>query len=231
MAFDAPAPLPLRRRIAEHGEVVELGVANDWRATTATTATTAAATTAAAVPARRRRHRRGAPAPDRRGRSRWRRPVRPEPARAGAAPRRGRCCRRSAGQSSRPFHLTQDVLELHDVRGRHVPALAQARLHQIVRGRALRLIHFLPRQSVAREHARRNEVPARPLFAGHGIARLLTLLGRQARQKLARGRGHAGGRALPRDARRDGEKSDHDETDEQADHNTAGQHAHKGLDS
>src|SRR5687768_3295339 len=125
--FEAPAPCPLCRRIAEDRQIVQLRIAHHWCAAAVPAAARAAA--AATLP--------------------------PLAASTGTRPRRlvrggwRRRCRRGGGRGwraggcARPLDLAEDVLELHHGRRRRIAALAQARLHEIVGPLALCLIHFL----------------------------------------------------------------------------------------
>src|SRR3982074_2462404 len=76
----------------------------------------------------------------------------------------------------------EDALELHDLRRRHVAALAQAGLQQIMCALSLRLVHLLQSQSVPRKELRRNEMPVSPLIVVEGEHRLLALLRRETLQ-------------------------------------------------
>ena len=176
--------MPLCRRVAEDGQIVQLRIAhNRCAAAVAAPARAAAAATLPSLAAST------GTSPCRRVRGGCRRRC-----------RLGCGCRWRAGRCARPLDLAEDVLELHHGRRRRIAVLAQARLHEIVRALALGLIHLLEGDPVARKHTGGNEVPARPLRRRHRMNGLRALFGREARDELVRGLGHAGRRPLPGDS-------------------------------
>src|SRR5687768_8073212 len=121
--FEAPPPCPFCRRIAEDRQIVQLRIAHDRCAAAVPASTRAAAaptwpSLAASTGSRPRRRVRGG---------------------CGWRCRRGYGRGWRAGRCARPLDLAEDVLELHHGRRRRIAALAQARLHQIVRTLALGL--------------------------------------------------------------------------------------------
>src|SRR5687767_168102 len=84
----------------------------------------------------------------------------------------------------------EDFFELHDLSCRHVAALAQAGLEQIVCKGSLRMVHLADGQTVPWEDLRRNEIPVRSLFTVEGERRPLPLLTVEALQKPGCGSAH-----------------------------------------
>src|SRR5688500_2322314 len=126
VSFEAPAPCPLCRRIAEDRQIVQLRIAHNRCAAVPAPARAAATATLPSLAASS-----GA-----------------SPCRLVRGGCRRRCrlgCRRwwRAGRGARPLDLAEDVLELHHGRRRRIAVLAQAGLHEIVRTLALGLIHVL----------------------------------------------------------------------------------------
>ena len=94
----------------------------------------------------------------------------------------------------RGFEGSEHALEVHDLRRRHIAALAEAGLQQVERERALRWAHLLDRQAAPRKGLGRNEMPVCPLSAVEVERRLLPLLRREALQKSRRRPRHGGRR-------------------------------------
>src|SRR5467141_1408612 len=88
----------------------------------------------------------------------------------------------------------EDALELHDLRRRHVAALAQTSLQELARERLLRRVHLFEGQAVPCKGFRRNEVPVSSLIAVEGEGCLLALLWGETLEKLRGGRRHPGRR-------------------------------------
>src|SRR2546430_4985388 len=59
----------------------------------------------------------------------------------------------------RGFEGSEHALEVHDLRRRHIAALAEAGLQQVERERVLRWAHLLDRQAAPRQGLGRNEMP------------------------------------------------------------------------
>jgi len=107
------------------------------------------------------------------------------------------------GRALRCFECTEHGLELHDRRRGEVAALAQTSLEQLVGELALRLRHFLDRQTLAWKRLGRDEVPVQALLRLERERGLLPLLRGQPAEKLVGRRSHRRGRALGGDGRRD----------------------------
>ena len=102
----------------------------------------------------------------------------------------------------------EDVFQLDDRGDLQVAPRAEAAAQQIVREAALRLVHVLDHQALARERFVRDEVPAQALLAIERKRRLGLLIGRQAVEKLCRRFLHRGGGFLRRDHDRAGAGGD-----------------------
>ena len=113
------------------------------------------------------------------------------------------------GRALRGFERAEHRLEIHDLRRRHVAALAETRLQQLVRELPLRLRHVFDRQSIARKRFGRDEVPVQTLLAVERERRLLPLAGRQALDESRRRGRHRRRRSIGRD-RRAGDHSGED---------------------